>query len=177
MGSHADASRKAPQARFWLWRLRLSAPGGVAAQQADEPFEPYSGQPGKDVVWVPTPDATVEVALNLAALTPQDYVIDLGSGDGRMVIAAARRGARGHGVEFNPKMVELSNRYANEAGVADRATFIEGDMYAADLSKASGAAAVPAHAEPRQARSQFPQAPSGRAHRHGRLHDQQLGSR
>lgn len=128
---------KSAAGAFLALALAFSAPGGVAAQQADEPFEPYSGQPGKDVVWVPTPDATVQVTLNLAALTPQDYVIDLGSGDGRMVIAAALRGARGHGVEFNPKMVDLSNRYAKDAGVADRAMFIEGDMYAADLSKAS----------------------------------------
>jgi SAM-dependent methyltransferase len=127
---------RAAAGAFLALALACAAPG-VAAQQTGESFEPYSGQPGKDVVWVPTPDATVEVALNLAALTPQDYVIDLGSGDGRMVIAAARRGARGHGVEFNPKMVDLSNRYAKEAGVADRATFIEGDMYVADLSKAT----------------------------------------
>ena len=121
-----------------LFALTIACSAGPAlGQQAQEPFEPYSGQPGKDVVWVPTPEATVQVALNLAGLGPKDYVIDLGSGDGRMVIAAARRGARGHGVEFNPKMVELSNQYAKEAGVADRATFIEGDMYAADLSKAT----------------------------------------
>ncbi|MBX9757146.1 MAG: methyltransferase domain-containing protein [Beijerinckiaceae bacterium] len=124
--------------RAFIFVLLAGAPfSGAMAQGAGEPFEPYSGQPGKDVVWVPTPQATVDVALNLAALTPRDYVIDLGSGDGRMVISAARRGARGHGVEFNPKMVEISQAYARDAGVADRAAFIEGDMYAADLSKAS----------------------------------------
>lgn len=117
--------------------LSLAGAAFSGAMAQGEPFEPYSGQPGKDVVWVPTPEATVDVALNLAALSPRDYVIDLGSGDGRMVIAAARRGARGHGVEFNPKMVELSNAYARAAGVADRASFIEGDMYVADLSKAT----------------------------------------
>lgn len=114
-----------------------AALGGAAAQDGKKPFEPYSGQPGKDVVWVPTPDRTVEAALDLAAVKPGDYVIDLGSGDGRMVIAAARRGARGHGVEFNPKMVELSNKLAKEAGVADRVKFVQGDMYAADLSRAT----------------------------------------
>jgi len=112
-------------------------PEGARAQAQAEPFEPYSGQPGKDVVWVPTPDGTVEVTLNLAGLTPQDYVIDLGSGDGRMVIAAAKRGARGHGVEFNPQMVTFATARAKEAGVSDRATFIEGDMYVADISKAT----------------------------------------
>ncbi|MDP2354859.1 MAG: class I SAM-dependent methyltransferase [Beijerinckiaceae bacterium] len=114
----------------------LSAPGAFA-QQANEPFEPYSGQAGKDVVWVPTPDKSVEATLDLAGLQPSDYVIDLGSGDGRMVIAAAKRGARGHGVEFNPKMVEYARKRAQEAGVADRAQFVEGDMYAADISKAT----------------------------------------
>lgn len=115
----------------------LAASAGATAQQADAAFEPYSGQAGKDVVWVPTPDSTVEAALDLARLSPQDYVVDLGSGDGRMVIAAAMRGARGHGVEFNPKMVGYARTRAQEAGVADRAKFIEGDMYAADLSKAT----------------------------------------
>ena len=113
------------------------AGGGARAQKAEEPFEPFSGQPGKDVVWVPTPDETVDATLDLAGLKPSDYVIDLGSGDGRMVIGAARRGASGHGVEFNPKMVAYSTKRAQEAGVADRAKFVEGDMYVADLSKAT----------------------------------------
>lgn len=103
----------------------------------NQPFEPFAGQPGKDVVWVPTPQHTVEKALDLAQVTSDDYVIDLGSGDGRMVIAAAKRGVSGHGVEYNPSMVELSNRLAREAGVADKAKFIQGDMYEADISKAT----------------------------------------
>jgi len=101
------------------------------------PYEPTSGQPGKDVVWVPTPPELVEKMLDMAKVTPQDLVMDLGSGDGRNVIAAAKRGARAIGVEFNPDMVALSRRLAKEAGVSDRATFIEGDMYAADISKAT----------------------------------------
>lgn len=116
--------------------VTLSA-SGAFAQQTDEPFEPYSGQAGKDVVWVPTPDKSVEMTLTLAGLKPGDYVIDLGSGDGRMVIAAAKRGARGHGVEFNPKMVDYARKRAQEAGVAERAQFVEGDMYVADISKAT----------------------------------------
>jgi precorrin-6B methylase 2 len=107
----------------------------VAAQTAT--FEPTPGQAGKDVVWVPTPPELVEKMLDMARVTPQDFVIDLGSGDGRNVIAAAKRGARGIGVEYNPDMVELSRRKAQEAGVSDRATFIEGDMYQADISKAT----------------------------------------
>ena len=102
-----------------------------------KPFEPYSGQPGKDVVWVPTPAELVEKMLDMAKVTPQDLVMDLGSGDGRNIIGAAKRGARAIGVEYNPDMVALSRRLAKEAGVADKATFIEGDMYAADVSKAS----------------------------------------
>ena len=115
----------------------VSLAGPAAAQQAQTPFEPQVGQPGKDVVWVPTDEQLVEKMLDLAKITPQDFVMDLGSGDGRNVIAAARRGARAVGVEFNPQMVELSRQNAAKAGVADRATFIEGDMYEADISKAT----------------------------------------
>ncbi len=107
------------------------------AQPPQESFEPYEGQEGKDVVWVPTPPELVEKMLDLARLTPQDYVIDLGSGDGRNVIAAAKRGARALGVEYNPDMVELSKRTAEKEGVADKATFVQGDMYLADISQAS----------------------------------------
>jgi hypothetical protein len=109
----------------------------AATQPQDKPFTPEVGQAGKDVVWVPTPPELVETMMDLAKVTPQDFVIDLGSGDGRNVIAAAKRGARALGVEFNGKMVELSRQYAKEAGVADKATFTEGDMYVADISKAS----------------------------------------
>ena len=100
-------------------------------------YEPTPGQAGKDVVWVPTPPELVEKMLDMAQVTPQDIVMDLGSGDGRNIIAAAKRGARAIGVEFNPEMVALSRRKAQEAGVADRATFIEGDMFEADISKAT----------------------------------------
>jgi SAM-dependent methyltransferase len=103
----------------------------------DKPYEPRKGQSGKDVIWVPTPDPTAEKMLDAARTTPDDYVIDLGSGDGRLVIAAAKRGIRGHGVEFNPDMVEYARKKAAEAGVADKASFIQGDMYEADISKAT----------------------------------------
>ena len=102
-----------------------------------EQFTPKVGQEGKDVVWVPTSPELVEKMLDLAKVTADDFVVDLGSGDGRMVIAAAKRGARALGVEFNPDMVKLSRQRAAEAGVADRATFVEGDMYEADISKAT----------------------------------------
>ena len=99
-----------------------------------KPFEPTVGQAGKDVVWVPTPPELVEKMLDMAEVTPKDVVMDLGSGDGRNIIAAAKRGARAIGVEYNPDMVALSQRLAKEAGVADKATFIQGDMYEADIS-------------------------------------------
>jgi precorrin-6B methylase 2 len=109
----------------------------VFAQTKPKPYEPQSGQEGKDVVWVPTPQVLVEKMLDMAKVTPQDVVMDLGSGDGRTVITAAKRGARAIGVEFNPKMVELSNYNAAEAGVTDKVKFIQGDLYEADLSQAS----------------------------------------
>ena len=108
-----------------------------AAPDTQKPFEPTVSQAGKDVVWVPTPQPTVDNMLALSKLTPQDYLIDLGSGDGITVISAAKKGARAHGVEFNPDMVALSQRKANEAGVADKATFAQGDLFEADLSKAT----------------------------------------
>jgi precorrin-6B methylase 2 len=109
----------------------------AARAQAQQEFKPEVGQAGKDVVWVPTSEALVEKMLDMAKVTPQDYVMDLGSGDGRNIIAAARRGARALGVEFNPDMVRLSQRNAASAGVGDRATFVEGDMFEADFSKAT----------------------------------------
>ena len=138
-----------PHSAFFVRRSLLSglaalvavalAAGSAAAQQAQTPtpFEPQVGQAGKDVVWVPSDEQVVEKMLDVAKITPQDFVIDLGSGDGRNVIAAARRGARALGVEFNPQMVELSRQNARKAGVADRATFVEGDMYEADISQAT----------------------------------------
>jgi SAM-dependent methyltransferase len=100
-------------------------------------FEPYEGQPGKDVVWVPTRPALAEKMLDLGGITARDFVIDLGSGDGRLVIAAAKRGARALGVEYEADMVSLARRNAAAAGVADRAQFIQGDMFQADISKAT----------------------------------------
>jgi SAM-dependent methyltransferase len=115
----------------------VAASTAWAQQQPAAAFEPQVGQAGKDVVWVPTDEALVEKMLDLAEVTPQDFVVDLGSGDGRNVIAAARRGARAMGVEYNPQMVELSRRNAERAGVSDKATFVEGDMYEADISRAT----------------------------------------
>ena len=117
--------------------LSLIAVVVCAQTQTDKPFEPRVGQPGKDVVWVPTPDALVDKMLDLAKVTPQDYLIDLGSGDGRTVIAAVKRGARAEGIEYNPAMVELSERNAAAAGVSGRATFTKADLFESDFSTAT----------------------------------------
>ena len=116
--------------------IMLAAIAG-AADDTEKPFAPVEGQPGRDVVWVPTPDVLVEKMLDVARVTPDDFVMDLGSGDGRNIIAAAKRGARALGVEYNPDMVELSKRIAEKAGVAEKAQFVQGDMYEADISKAT----------------------------------------
>jgi len=100
-------------------------------------YEPSVGQEGKDVVWVPTAQALVNKMLDMAKMTPQDYVIDLGSGDGRTVITAAKRGAKALGIEYNPDMVALSKRNAEKEGVTDKATFVHGDIFVTDFSKAT----------------------------------------
>lgn len=120
---------------FTLSPALISA--GMAQEQKAPDYKPTPYMAGKDVQWVPTPPVLVEKMLDMAQLTPQDVVVDLGSGDGRNVIAAARRGARARGVEFNPNLVALSQRLAAEAGVAGKATFVEGDMYKADISDAT----------------------------------------
>jgi len=109
----------------------------AGAQEPAKPFEPVSGQAGKDVVWVPSPPDMVDKMMEMANVTAADFVIDLGSGDGRNVIVAAKLGARALGVEYNPNMVALSRRLAQEAGVADKAQFVEADMYTFDISKAT----------------------------------------
>ena len=115
-----------------MWKSLLPLLALVLSQ-----IQPQIGQPGKDVVWVPTVPALVEKMLDLAHVTAEDVVIDLGSGDGRTVIAAARRGARAVGVEYNPEMVELSARNAASEGVAGKTTFVQADLFETDLSKAT----------------------------------------
>ena len=117
--------------------VSLAGAAFAQADTTDKPFEPTVGQEGKDVIWVPTPYVLIEKMLDLAKVTPKDFVMDLGSGDGRNIIAAAKRGARARGVEYNEKMVEYSRRAAEKAGVADKAEFVQGDMYEADISQAS----------------------------------------
>jgi SAM-dependent methyltransferase len=104
--------------------------------RAAYPYEPRYGQPGKDVVWIPSDQAVVDTMLDLGAVTQKDLLVDLGSGDGRIVIGAAQRGARALGIEYDPGLVGLSRRRAAAAGVADRASFVRGDIFEADLSRA-----------------------------------------
>jgi Methyltransferase domain len=104
---------------------------GVALAQpaAKKEYEPSVGQSGKDVVWVPTPQALVDRMLDMAKLTTADVHYDLGSGDGRTVITAAKRGGKAYGIEYNPDMVELARRSAQKEGVADKAIFKHGDIF------------------------------------------------
>lgn len=118
-----------------LFSLAIGAASGDAAAQTD--YAPKSGQPGKDVVWMGNPEAMVQKMLDMATVARGDYVVDLGSGDGRNVIAAAKRGARAHGIEFDPDLVNFSKRLAAKEGVGDRATFERGDVFAADFTKAT----------------------------------------
>jgi SAM-dependent methyltransferase len=111
----------------------LGAPAVAHAQE----YLPSVGQEGKDVIWVPTPEEVVAAMLDMAKVTPSDYVIDLGSGDGRTVIAAAKRGARALGIEYNPDMVELSKRNAEKAGVSAKANFVHADIFESDFSQAT----------------------------------------
>jgi hypothetical protein len=125
--------------RVIAFSVSVSLVGATAFAQAQAPakdFEPTVGQAGKDVVWVPTPQALVEKMLDMAKLTPNDFHMDLGSGDGRTVITAAKRGARSEGIEYNPDMVALSERNAKSAGVSGKATFRKADLFETDFSKA-----------------------------------------
>ena len=129
-----DASRVL---RTALAALCISVFSAVSFAQAQKDFKPQVGQQGKDVVWVPTSQALVDKMLDMAKVTPNDFVIDLGSGDGRTVITAAQRGARALGIEYNPDMVELSKRNASKEGVSNRASFMKADLFESDFSQAS----------------------------------------
>jgi hypothetical protein len=131
----------------WLFTVLLLTPAAYAQTAApatrkpqspgqQKPYEPTVGQEGKDVVWVPTPQSLVDKMLEIAKVTPKDFLMDLGSGDGRTVITAAKRGIRAMGIEYNPDMVELSKRNAAAEGVSDKATFVKADLFETDFSKA-----------------------------------------
>ena len=112
--------------------------GAAHAQSAPETvYKPTVGQEGKDVVWVPTPQMLVDRMLDMAKVTPSDILVDLGSGDGRTVITAAKRGVSALGIEFNPDLVALSQAAAKAEGVGDKARFVQGDIFEADFTNAT----------------------------------------
>ena len=122
--------------RIVLLAICIAALPVSAPAQSAKGYEPQVGQDGKDVIWVPTPQALVDKMLDMAKVTPKDYVIDLGSGDGRTVITAAKRGSKALGIEYNPDMVELSKRSAAKEGVSDKASFVKADLFESDFSQA-----------------------------------------
>jgi len=115
----------------------FAAAGFTQDKPAAQDYQPEVGQSGKDVVWVPTPQPLVDRMLELGKLTAKDYLIDLGSGDGRTVITAAKRGATALGIEYNPDMVALSQRAATKEGVTARAKFVKADLFETDFSQAT----------------------------------------
>jgi SAM-dependent methyltransferase len=136
--NHARLAAAARAAVAGCALLAFAAAALAQSQPKDREFTPQVGQAGKDVIWVPTPDDLVERMLRMAQTTQNDFVVDLGSGDGRTVIAAAKRfGARSLGIEYNADMVDLSNRNAAKEGVAAKAKFIRGDIFEQDFSQAT----------------------------------------
>ena len=109
----------------------------LSKTKTPEVYRLNPGQPGKDVEWVPASQVVINRMFEIAKITPEDYVIDLGSGDGRMAIRAAKMGARALGIEFNPRLVELSRKNAAKEGVSDRVTFIQADFFEASFSEAT----------------------------------------
>jgi len=121
--------------RFCLWLCLCALAGAAGAAQRE--YVPEPGEIGKDVMWLPSDDIMVTRMLDVARVTARDFVMDLGSGDGKIVIAAARRGARALGVEYNPDLVDYAARRAARAKLDGRARFVQGDLFEADLSQAS----------------------------------------
>ncbi|HNW56369.1 MAG TPA: class I SAM-dependent methyltransferase [Bacteroidales bacterium] len=123
----------------YILALLLVNTVGLYAQEnkSNEAFSPKEGQDGKDVLWIPTPYKLVDLMLEIADVNEKDYLIDLGSGDGRIVIAAARLGARSLGIEYNHEMVEYSKQKAKEAGVSNKTDFVTADIFGYDLSRAT----------------------------------------
>ncbi len=120
-----------------LAALLIALPA-AAQQDRNKPYEPHVGQAGKDVIWVPTPDDVVERMLRMAQVTPGDYVVDLGAGDGKIAIAAAKKfGARALGIEYNGEMARHAQQNVERSGVAGRAKIVQGDIFVSDFSQAT----------------------------------------
>ena len=122
---------------FSIAVLAMIAVAQAQAQPAQKKFVPKVGLVGKDVIWAPTPQALVDKMLDMAKVNADDTLIDLGSGDGRTVITAAKRGARALGIEYNLELVELSKRKAEREGVAGKASFVKADLFESDFSQAT----------------------------------------
>lgn len=143
VSTHTSAASTGPRnsvrrSPFWLASVlaaSLSLSSVAMAQVPAGAYTPDVGQAGKDVVWVPTPEALVEKMLEIAKATKNDRLLDLGSGDGRTVIAAAKKGLTAQGIEYNPDMAELARHNARAAGVQDKATFVTADLFETDLNK------------------------------------------
>ena len=129
--------RDIPRSIVSVVTAALLATASIAYAQKQD-FKPYVGQQGKDVVWVPTPDEVVDRMLTMAQTKPEDYVIDLGAGDGKIAIAAAKKfGARSMGVEYNPDMVAFAQKNLQAAGVTGKAQIVHGDIFATDFTQAT----------------------------------------
>jgi SAM-dependent methyltransferase len=110
----------------------------LSRADCERDYKPQVGQSGKDVIWVPTPDELVTRMLKMAQTTPQDYVVDLGAGDGKIAIAAVKQfGAKALGIEYNPDMVKLAQCMVQVEGVGDKARIIQGDVFKEDFSRAT----------------------------------------
>ncbi len=122
---------------LFIVSLFLFSESVLSQVKVRDEYSPEQGQEGKDVRWFPTPQALVEKMLDMAKITSTDFLVDLGSGDGRTVITAAKRGVHSVGVEFNPDLVNLSKKNAAKEGVSDKAEFIKADLFSYDFSKAT----------------------------------------
>src|SRR5262249_4407119 len=133
--THSDRKDHMVRALASVVAAALLAAAGLACAQD---FKPYVGQQGKDVVWVPTPDEVVERMLTTAQTKPEDFVVGLGAGDGKIAIAAVKKfGAKSMGVEYNPDMVKLGQKNAQAAGVTGKAQIVHGDIFATDFTQAT----------------------------------------
>ncbi len=121
-----------------LAALLIALPAAAQTKRKPGAYEPQVGQAGKDVIWVPTPDEVVDRMLRMAQVTPNDYVVDLGAGNGKIAIAAAKDfGARALGIEYNPEMARHAQGNVEKAGVAGKARIIQGDIFVTDFTQAT----------------------------------------
>ncbi len=124
--------------RSFLAFAALVALAFPASAQQQKPYEPQVGQAGKDVIWVPTPDEVVDRMLRMAQVGPNDVVYDLGAGDGKIAIAAAKKfGARSTGIEYNPEMARHAQGNVEKSGVNGRARILNGDIFVINFSEAT----------------------------------------